>query len=535
MRNRKYRLLALLLALVMLLTGCNLEVPTYMKMMIASQVPTHYSEMEYTRPDVDGLLVSVDRCMTGAEGDDFDALAQDITACLLLYHEFLTNYYLAQIRYSCDMTDIYWTDEYNYCMDRSSEISAAVDRMLYALADSPHREALESDEFFGAGYFDDYEGDSIWNETFTALMDREAELLTEYYDLSAQTAEADDGELLEVYAPQLGQLLVELVALRQELAACAGFDSFHAFAYDYYYMRDYTPEQEAAYLEQVKQELVPIYRELYNDGISGASVRGCSEEETFAYVESLAESMGGTVLEAFQRMEECGLYHISAGENKYDASFEVYLALYSESFVFVNPTETDYDFLTFAHEFGHFCNDYASYGAAKSTDVAEIFSQGMEYLSLFYAETDNPLDTLQMVNSLSVYVEQSAYADFEMRLYSIPAGELTADGVFALFDEVCSDYGFDGLGIDSWYLVTVPHFYIAPCYIFSYVASNDAAMQLYQLELAESGAGLTKYMENLATMEPTFLAFLDSAGLESPFAEGRIRSVAQTFREFFGF
>ena len=535
MRNGKRRVLALVLAVVMLFTGCSMEVPTLMRMLIASQVPVHYSDMEYIRPDVDGLLTRVESCEAGADGEDFEILAQDVMDCLLYYHEFLTNYYLAQIRYSIDMTDIYWTDEYNYCMDRSAEVSAAMDRMMYTLAASPHREALEGEDYFGPGYFDDYEGESIWDDTFTALMDREAELLTEYYDLSAQTAEADAWELAQTYAGEFAQILVELVVLRQEIAAYAGFESYHAFAYDYYYLRDYTPEQEVAYLEQVRQELVPIYRELYSTGTGNMDICERTEAETLAFTRSVAENMGGMVLEAFQRMEDCGLYHISPGENKYDASFEVYLTIYGEPFVFVNPTGTEYDYLTLVHEFGHFSNDYASMGAGKSIDVAEFFSQGLEYLSLFYGETDKPLDTLQMISSLSVYVEQSAYADFEMRLYNTPTEELTTERVFELFDDVCGDYGFTDLGIDSRYLITIPHFYIAPCYVFSYVASNDAALQLYQLELAQSGAGRQTYMDNLVPEEYTLLAFLESAGLESPFTEGRIQRVAQTFRESFGF
>ena len=91
----------------------------------------------------------------------------------------------------------------------------------------------------------------------------------------------------------------------------------------------------------------------------------------------MAENMGGLVQEAFVLMEGSGLYNISYGQNKYDASFEVYLTLYSEPYVFLNPTQSDYDFLSFAHEFVHFCNDYASYGSGATVDVAEFFSQGM--------------------------------------------------------------------------------------------------------------------------------------------------------------
>ena len=535
MKSRKYRLLALLLALVLMLAGCSIEMPTYMKMIIASYIPTHFDDMEYTRPDLNELLTSIETCSAASEESDFDQLAADLTGCLMHYYEYMTNYSLANIYYCRDTSDIYWTEEYNYFMDTESEVRGAFDQLLYTLADSEHREALETDEYFGEGFFDDYMGDSLWDETFTAMMAEESELLAEYYDLSAQGAEVDDDAFYDTYASQLGQVYAELIALRQEIAAYAGYDSYHAFAYEYYYQRDYAPEQEAAYLEQIRQELVPIYKDMYTYGVSGIAIYERSEKETLQYVESMAENMGGTVWEAFQQMEKYGLYDISYGANKYDASFETYLIIYNQPFVFLNPTESDYDFLSFAHEFGHFCNDYASYGTGAGIDVAEIFSQGMEYLSLFYAETDNSLEVLQMVSSLSVYVEQAAYADFELRAYSLTGEELTGDTLFALFEEVCVDYGMDYWGLDGRYLTTVPHFYIAPCYVFSYVVSNDAALQLYQLEQAESGTGLAVLERNLATEEYTFLAFLESAGLESPFTEGRIQAVAGTFREILGY
>lgn len=535
MKVKRFRLLALVLALVMLLTGCSLELPAYARMMLANYIPYRYEDMTYTRPDVDGLLEAMDECMTAAAQPDFDQLEDALSECLIQYYDFSTENTLAEIKYYTDMTDTYWTEEHDYCLDNSSQVSAAMDQLLYALADSPHREMLETEEYFGEGFFDDYEGESIWDETFTALMDKESEILSEYYEISAQAGEASGSVYNSEYAPRLCQNLIELVLTRQEIADYLGYDSYHAFAYDYYYERDYTPEQERDYLSQVQTYLTPIYRCLYTYGVSGARVYSRTEKETFRYVESMAENMGGVIQEAFQRMDRCGLYDISYGENKYDASFETYLTLYNEPFVFLNPVGSDYDFLTFAHEFGHFCNDFASFGANVSIDVAEIFSQSMEYLSLFYAETDNALDALQMISSLCVYVEQSAYAAFEMRLYDLTEEELTVDNVFALFDEVCSDYGLDSWGVEGEDLTGIPHFYIVSCYVFSYVISNDAAMQLYQLEAAESGAGLAKLEENLATEEYSFLAFLNSAGLGSPFEEGRLESVAQTFRDILGY
>jgi hypothetical protein len=68
-------------------------------------------------------------------------------------------------------------------------------------------------------------------------------------------------------------------------------------------------------------------------------------------------------------------------------------------------------------------------------------------------------------------------------------------------------------------------------YIISYVVSNDAALQLYQLEKQTKGAGLAKYEENLDTLEGDFLAFITSAELESPFVEGRVAAVRKTLEQ----
>ncbi len=530
MKQWKMRLTALILMLALLLSGCTVKVPAALRGILSQYIPVKYEDMEYTRPDPEALEEALAACMTSAAETDFDQLERDLYVYTLQYQEYYTNYSLANINYCRDLTDIYWTDEYNYCLELSAQIDAGRDQLMYALAESPNREKLETEEYFGEGFFDDYEGESIYDETFTGMMDQEAALISQYYDLSAQAVDAQADSYYDVLAPRMCQVYVELVQLRQRIAAYAGYESYPDFAYDFYYTRDYTTAQERAYLAQVRQELVPIYRELYTYGVSGIRLHSCEETETYGYVQELATNMGGTVQEAFELMSEAGLYDITYSDNKYDASFEVFLGLYGEPYVFMNPTGQDHDFLTFTHEFGHFCNDYASYGSGVSVDVAEIFSQGLEYLSFFYVEDPRSLEKYKMLDSLCVYVEQSCYADFEQRVYDMDPDDLTVENVFDLFEQVGSEYGFDAWGVEGNMFVGITHFFTNPCYVFSYVVSNDAAMQLYQLEKAEQGAGLALYQEQLDTVEYCFLAFLESAGLESPFAQGRIQSVRDTLR-----
>lgn len=64
------------------------------------------------------------------------------------------------------------------------------------------------------------------------------------------------------------------------------------------------------------------------------------------------------------------------------------------------------------------------------------------------------------------------------------------------------------------------------------LVSNDGAMQLYQMEQDEAGAGLELFLELLETEEDIpLLTLLESKELESPFE--RVSQVAETFREEF--
>lgn len=540
MHGIKIRLIALILAVALLLTGCGMvDFGGYFKglksmMMGDSIIP--YESMAYSRPDMTQIEQTLaDACEAAAAGESVDTVMDAIYAFYDEYDWFYTNYSLADIRYSGDLTDIYWEKEYNYCVEKSAVVDAALEELYYALAKSPLREELESDQYFGEDYFDNYDGENMWDDTFTAMLEQEAQLQNRYYELSAQMLDHELGtaEYYDACADDMAQLLVELIELRQQIAAFWGYTDYVQFAGDFYYYRDYTPAEIESYLADIQQELVGLYREMDTD-VWDAAWAYSSEAKTLDYVREAAKNMGGSIWEAFDLLETAGLYDISYGENKYNSSFEVYLTSYWEPFIFMNSSLSRYDCLTLAHEFGHFCNDYVSYGSYAGTDVKEVFSQGMEYLSLCYGEDTEDLVGVKLADSLCTYVEQAAFAAFEQQMYALAGENLSVEGLYALYEEVALEYGFDSVNFDRREFVTITHFYTNPMYVISYVVSNDAAMQLYELELETSGAGLARMEENLDTQAYYFLEFLDSAGLESPFAEGRIRQVRTFFEAELG-
>ena len=107
----------------------------------------------------------------------------------------------------------------------------------------------------------------------------------------------------------------------------------------------------------------------------------------------------------------------------------------------------------------------------------------------------------------------------------------TAEKLKQLYDRVGKEYGLDVWAWDSRSFVCITHFFTAPVYIISYVVSNDAALQVYQMELEQQGQGLACLEENLDTQETGLMAFLQSAGLESPFEKGRMEKVARLFSD----
>ncbi len=536
MKQKLLVLTALVLVLCIMLTGCGVDFLGYFQQMLMMALGgslTNFADMEYARPDVENLQTVVDSCCEKvAQADSLNEVVKIVYEAYAPLDEFSTAYALSNIYYSKDLTDSYWAGEYAFCSENAAVAQAALDKFYRALANSEYRDELESDDYFGEGFFDHYEGESFYDEVFTGLLAEEATLEGEYYALWEAAAAADpySEEFFAEYGLQMEELFVKLIAVRQEMADYLGYESYPEFAYDYYYGRDYTVEQTTSYLADIRAELVPMYEDLYQNGVD-VELNYCDGNGMLNYVREAAYAMGGIMQMAYDDMIAHKLYDIDYSENKYGASFEVFISSYYSPFIFVNPTLSDYDKLTLTHEFGHFCADYANMGCAAGIDVAEVFSQGMEYLSLCYVAEPGVLETVKMADCLSIMVEQSAYALFEQQVYDLEGSELTVENVRDVFRQISDAYGFGALGVDSRSYVYITHFFTNPMYVISYVVSNDVAMQLYQMEVAETGSGVATMEEAFYTVESGIVAFAAEYGLESPFADGRIQKMKETLQE----
>lgn len=535
------KLLSLLLVtgmLLSLLTGCALldMVEKVISGESGSQAKASevaFRDMEYVRPDLDEHRKILDEsCRIARESTDISQVLDAVDAYYDIYDRISASNSLADIHASAQADSTYWQEESAFCAAAAVEISGGLEEFYCALAVSPILEEVES--FFGDGYFDYYremgQPDKVWQD----YLAQESELVEEYTTLFS---DFDPNALLitQEMAMPMAEILVELVALRQEMAAYMEYDSYPALAYDLHHYRDYTPQEAMAYLEQVPGHMAQLYRDTFYSSHWNTGIAYASEEDIFSYVDSATVAMGGSIREAFSHMRNYGLYDISVDSNKRPISYETYIFHYEQPYVFTCPFGIRSDCLDFAHEFGHFANDRLLNPSYVGTDVAEVQSQGMEYMSLFYADGGQELTSFKLLDSLGVYTEQSAYSLFEHKLYDLPAGELTPEKIQALFLEVGNRFGFDCWeDFTGWEFVSVSHFYEIPMYVMSYVVSNDMAFQIYQKELETTGEGLALYKKCLESDESYILTFAQEYGLESPFAPGRLEAVRRTLEESLG-
>ena len=214
----KRRIFCLILALCMVLfSGCA-GVEDLLQYMEREVVP--YRQMNYVRPDVSRTGRLLEDVRTASEGENLEDVLDAIYAFNKFYDSFYTAYSLADIRYCGDVTDLYWEDEYNFCAENSAAVDAALEELYYTLARSPLRQELEAEEYFGAGFFESYDGENNWDGAFTAMLEQEAQLRNQYYDLAAEVQNYEFGTEIcyDECGEEMARLLVQLIRLRREIA-----------------------------------------------------------------------------------------------------------------------------------------------------------------------------------------------------------------------------------------------------------------------------------------------------------------------------
>lgn len=510
----------------------------------------HYSDMEYSRPDTDKLIADIEELTAMViRGDSFTDQRSLYNRILISCSELDTMYALASVQHSLDVTDDYYFNE-RYTLGLATEkINEKLDKLLDTIAFSSFKTNYER-TFFRVGYFTDWKSSTV-SEQLAALLDKEEQLISDYSKLMLNPFVTLDGNKIYInsddyralspekkaeadalyiseYGSLAGDIFVELVKTRKEIAANHGTD-YLSYAYGRY-GRDYTPTQVQSYLDEVNTSVTPILSKIIPEALSPKAV---DSSHLLYALSDATKSMGKIAKEAFEYMFDYGLYDVSYSVVKTPRSYNVFLRSYETPFMFVSPSGTVKDYLSAAYQFGIFADMYYN-RAPVSEGITESSALAMAYLLPYYTNAFTSLradDVIDWIISdiAHVFTELACITEFEHKVYALSEDEITLDRINAIALECSEKYNTEMLGSDistRWF--DFAQLFRSPLKSAGTLISNDIALQILNAEVIKLGSGIDSYVKLIdRDKDLSFTEDLIVSGFESPFSSLRCQKVSE--------
>ena len=112
----------------------------------------------------------------------------------------------------------------------------------------------------------------------------------------------------------------------------------------------------------------------------------------------------------------------------------------------------------------------------------------LNYLNNCSEEEVSILSLMQFLKTLIYTYTRDTITEFEERVYSLRENDVTLENINSIANQCAVSFGlYDDEWKDYYSLqwVDIIHFYELPFYVIGYCISNDAAIQIYEHELAK--------------------------------------------------
>lgn len=365
--------------------------------------------------------------------------------------------------------------------------------------------------------------------------------------LSDDTLSDDDfwlvyDALLSMENKALGEIYLDMVALRNQEAVNLGYDNYASYAYENIHYRDYTPEDTAVARQEVKDYLAPLYMDLYN--YLPGSVPGEGDiDEIIRRLSPAIEGLSRELYEAFRYLVDYHLYDIDMDARKRDDAFTISLPFYNDAFIFAKLQGDYSDYSSLIHEFGHFNVAYRDPRRAVFTesylDVDELCALAMQALmgaymfDVFDEETATSMYVATIFDLLENVLEGFAVDEFEQEVYTHP--DMTLDEMNALMGRLYYEYGLSYNDEPLYGWVEISHLFENPMYYASYAAAGLGALEIWKkATYGDNASAINGYL--LITAEAgtyPFTEAIERGGFDDPFGESEVWEIADCIQDFF--
>ena len=573
--RRPVRLTAWVMSVLLILTtltGCQQEART----------PTdqHFSQVEYQRPDGQSVVQLIGKAQQQAQDD---LLPLGLLHSLRKIGDATEDYYsmmtIAQIRNYADVNDTFYSAEMEYLDTWDARIQSEYNQLFKMIQQSRFQSMTR--EIYGSSGAEDMQMSAqSSSKEILSLQEQEKKLEAQYYYEYAQaTVTTPEGEVLfsslepqgqtayysqfiDRYNQTLGELYLELVSLRDQMAQLLGYDSYTEVADLNIHRSSYAREQIQQFRELLKQTLVPVYGGYLED-----FYRRAENQTSAGYVYLMGEPSPTPqgdwkdTLERFSQVfskmaletGECYEYLFSHGfidaqpsQTKANVTFSTLIYSLNTPFLFANMDGSENDVYSISHEFGHCFAIWeqlkrGSRSEGRSMDVCEIHSQAMQMMTLpyyeaFYGEDADVARRYDVFTIVSGILTAALNDEFQEQIYRQP--QMTVDQLNELYLELALEYGlvvespYSDLETFSKGWFTTNQYFDTPFYAIDYSLSGCVALEFLQRSMEDSQGALDTYLV-LVRQDAgyDFLTALEKTGLQSPFSEEQLVELSELLED----
>ena len=547
------------------------------------------SELPYRRvtiEEVSAVMEDVIPRIQNAKSVDEILQAREDYRKLML--EYMTNSYLASMRYTINTVDEFYVAENSYYDEIGPAVSSYDVKYAAALLDSPFRAELEqalSPVLFRAM---EVQRKSM-SEAVIDDMVEENKLVRRYSDLMSAMEFTFRGETmpramlmkyaqdpdratrkecfevlgrgLEAHKAELDEIYDQLVKVRDRIAKKMGCKNFIELGYYRMGRLCYDQEKVATFRENVRKDVVPVVARLrtenakrlgiedyhfYDDGvvIPGGDPKPLGKEAIFAAAKEMYHAMGEETGAFIDLMLENDAFDVDARKNKWGGGYCMDFPKFKQPFILANFNGTAGDVDVVTHEAGHALNAwliadnrFALELQCGGMETAETHSMSMEffawpYMEKFFGADAEKYKFMHALGSFAFIPYGTMVDAFQHIVYEHP--ELTPDERDAEWLKLEKQFrphiSFEGMpyldkGTRWQYQM---HIYESPFYYIDYVLAQTAAFRFLLASLRDYDDAFARYLRlSRQGGEKVWTDLLEEAGFPSPFTPGSLKDLAE--------
>lgn len=361
---------------------------------------------------------------------------------------------------------------------------------------------------------------------------------------------------------ELNELFTSLLKKRQQVAVNAGFETYTGYRFIELGRFDYTKEDCFQFHEAVKQHVMPLVNQLYEDkrkklglntlrpwdieaepaGIQPLRPFQTGDEltnKTIACFDALNPFFGNCI----RRMKAMGHLDLDSRKGKAPGGYNCPLAESGAPFIFMNAAGQLDDVTTMVHEGGHAVHSFLTHQLELNgfkeypTEIAEVASMAMELFSMdkwnvFFdtAEELKRAKEQQLERIITLFPWIAAIDKFQHWIYQNP--DHTEEERNSQWFDILNDYSspvIDFSGLDEYRRYAWQrqlHLYEVPFYYIEYGIAQLGAIGLWQQFKKNPKAALDNYTKALSVGGMATLPDLfKTAGLSFNFSPEYIKEL----------